>query len=399
MADAGDRRPGRRRVRRWRVRDRRRSDPAHALLATDDSWRPRPGDPPASRRRRDVRPRRRAAGAVSTGTTGRAHAAVLAVDGGNSKADVALVAGDGTLLAFARGPSISHQAVGLERGMANLAALTREAAGTAATPIADVAVYCLAGADLPSDVRLLRRGIGRLGLTPELEVLNDTFAVLRAGSHRPWGIGLVCGQGINGAGVAPDGRTARFDGLGPISGDWGGGGGLGGDAIAAAVRGQDRRGPRTILERLVPEHFGHRTPLALSRALYLGRLDDVRLSSLAPVVFGAAVGGDAVARRIVDRLADELVAMASALLRRLRLTRLDPDVVLGGGIFGTDDPAFYARIETGVREVAPAAMIVRLAAVPVLGAALIGLDRRSPTGAAEPATAERLRAALAEYAG
>ena len=32
--------------------------------------------------------------------------AVLAVDGGNSKTDVALVAADGTLLASARGPGV-----------------------------------------------------------------------------------------------------------------------------------------------------------------------------------------------------------------------------------------------------------------------------------------------------
>jgi len=32
---------------------------------------------------------------------------VLAIDGGNSKTDVALVAGDGTLLASARGPGIN----------------------------------------------------------------------------------------------------------------------------------------------------------------------------------------------------------------------------------------------------------------------------------------------------
>ena len=41
-------------------------------------------------------------------------AAVLAVDGGNSKADVVLVAADGRLLARVVGPTVSHQAVGLE---------------------------------------------------------------------------------------------------------------------------------------------------------------------------------------------------------------------------------------------------------------------------------------------
>ena len=50
-------------------------------------------------------------------------AAVLAVDGGNSKTDIALVADDGRVLAFVRGPTSSHQAVGLERGMDQLVGL------------------------------------------------------------------------------------------------------------------------------------------------------------------------------------------------------------------------------------------------------------------------------------
>ena len=44
-------------------------------------------------------------------------AAVLGIDGGNSKADVVLVSADGTLLAAIRGRTISHQAIGLKAGM------------------------------------------------------------------------------------------------------------------------------------------------------------------------------------------------------------------------------------------------------------------------------------------
>ena len=52
---------------------------------------------------------------------------------------------------------------------------------------------------------------------------NDTFAVLRAGTERGWGVAVVCGAGINCVGVSPDGRHARFPALGTITGDWGGG--------------------------------------------------------------------------------------------------------------------------------------------------------------------------------
>ena len=47
---------------------------------------------------------------------------------------------------------------------------------------------------------------------------------------------------------------------------------------------------------------------------------------------------------------------------------------LGGGIFDTTDTAFHARVAAGINAVAPRAVLVRLDAPPVLGAALIGLD-------------------------
>jgi N-acetylglucosamine kinase-like BadF-type ATPase len=322
---------------------------------------------------------------------------VLAVDGGNSKAELALVAADGRLVAAGRGPTISHQAVGLERGMANLRELAAKAID-ASGPLADLAVCCLAGADYPSDVRLLTKAIEGLGLARETVVLNDTFAALRAGTHRPWGVVLICGQGINGAAIAPDGGSARFDALGTISGDWGGAGDVGEAGLAAAVRARDGRGPATALEQLVPAHFKVRSTSALVRALYLERIPERRLNELCPVVFGAAGDGDVVARGILTRLADELVAMAGALIRRLRMTALDPEVVLGGGVFQASDPAFYARIEAGVKAVAPAASIVRLTAPPVLGAALLGLDRLAGNGSIEPAAEARIRKAIDDWA-
>jgi N-acetylglucosamine kinase-like BadF-type ATPase len=335
----------------------------------------------------------------------KAPAAVLAVDGGNSKAELALVDATGRLLSAIRGPTISHQAVGLDAGMNSLRALASKAAEgagrtwpRASVPLAELGVFCLAGADYPSDVHLLTKALDGLGLTERTIVLNDTFAALRAGTHRPWGVALICGQGINGAAMAPDGRSARFDGLGEISGDWGGAGGVGEAGLAAAVRSRDGRGPTTTLEQLVPAHFKVRSTSALTRALYLHRIDLARIAELCPVVFRAAREGDVVARGILIRLADELVAMAGALIRRLRMTELDPEVVLGGGVFAADDPAFYARIEAGVRAVAPRATIVRLAGPPVLGAALLGLDRRSPDGSTDPAVEARLRKSIEDWA-
>ena len=329
----------------------------------------------------------------------RARAAILAVDGGNSKTDIAIVAAYGQLLAALRGPTTSHQQVGLEVGADRLAALVgvaRSRAGLAADGSPpDIGVYALAGADTPTDVRRLTESLAVRGLAARGLVINDAFAPIRAGSSRRWGIALICGSGMNAAGIAPNGRTARLAALGGISGDWGGGGDVGLAALGAAVRARDGRGPRTALESSVPRHFGFSRPIDLTRAIESESVPQSRLRELSPVVFRASGQGDAVARAIIDRLADELAAMAGAIIRRLNLIRRDPDVVLAGGVFKARDEDFETRIAAGVHAVAPMARVCRWEAPPVLGAALLGLDRLEGSRAGGRESAEtRLRAAL-----
>lgn len=310
-------------------------------------------------------------------------AALLAVDGGGSKIDAALLRRDGTILGAARIPTTDFEENGGSQHMRQVVdAVTRacdDAGVDTAFPVAELGVYCLAGADLPVDDRKILRWLRAEGITDDHLVRNDTFAVLRAGSPRHWGVGVVCGFGTNCSAVAPDGRVTRFPALGQISGDWGGGADLGQAALWYAMRAEDGRGSRSSLAELVPKHFGLRRPRQVLEAVYYGRVEEDRLVELAPLVFRAATAGDGVARGIVDRQADEIVAMATTAIRRLSMQKRDVDVVLGGGIFRTDDDRFLRRIRDGVREIAPAARVAVLTDPPVVGAAWLGLDRlRAP---------------------
>jgi N-acetylglucosamine kinase-like BadF-type ATPase len=321
---------------------------------------------------------------------------VLAVDGGNSKTDVAIVTSDGRLLGTARYSESSNAGLSRDGSVEVIQRAVRLACVDArlepdGRPIAGTGVYCLAGADLPIDDRRIAKVLTGLGLTTTTVVRNDTFAVLRAGTGRGWGVAMVCGAGMNCAGVGPDGRIVRFPALGELSGDQASGGGwVGMRALGAAIRARDGRGPRTQLERMVPAHFGLSRPGAVMEAMYVGRLDPDRVVELPPVVFRAATDGDAVARTILDGLADEVVAMAGAAIRRLRVRQLDVEVILGGGVFLGGDGAFLERVERGIAGVAPKAIVRRLAAPPVLGAALLGLDAVH----ADPRAEARVRRAL-----
>ena len=305
---------------------------------------------------------------------------MLAFDGGSTKTDVVLLSHDGAVLGRARAGPSNHQLVGLE---GTVAALTEAAAGAAAAagmssaplPLCPTGVYCLAGIDLPVDEERLSPAIDALGLTERVILRNDTFAVSRAGTTSRWGIGVVCGTGMNCAAVGPDGRTVRFPALAELSGDFAPGGSwLGVRALGLALRAGDGRGDATVLRERVPAHLGAPDAEAALTGLYTGAMPYARLFELARVLLDAAADGDAPARQAADTLADEVAAFVRAAVVRLDLQDEAVEVVLGGGIFDTTDVAFHARVAAGVHAAAPRAVLVRLDAPPVLGAALIGLD-------------------------
>jgi N-acetylglucosamine kinase-like BadF-type ATPase len=321
--------------------------------------------------------------------------AVLAIDGGNSKTDIALVAADGTLLAGGRGPGV-HTFPTPEM-LAEIGAVIRAAADQAGLPpgwpVADCTLACMANADLPEEEERLAAMITAAGWSSSTVVANDTFAVLRAGLDtprgRPWGVAVTCGAGINSQGVAPDGRTSGFLALGSITGDWGGASGLGRAALWWAIRAEDGRGPQTALREVVAGHFGLPSVRDVAVAIHLEKIDVEDLQGLAPALLATAAQGDQVARDLVRRLAGEIVTMAGTVIRRLGLTEDAVPVVLGGGVLTARDPQLSGLIAERLAEQVPRAEVSVVAVPPIAGAALLGLDRAG----AGPAAERRLRAA------
>ncbi|HEY3687623.1 MAG TPA: BadF/BadG/BcrA/BcrD ATPase family protein [Streptosporangiaceae bacterium] len=315
---------------------------------------------------------------------------VVAVDGGNSKTDVWVADTDGTVLATVRGPGFRPYRDG-DGALDALTATLRRALDTAGSGDgpAGALVACLANVDLPEDETRTHAALVRLGLADRVEVHNDTFALLRAGAADGWGVAIVCGAGINCAGVAPDGREVRFPALGELTGDWGGGGQLAREALWSAVRAEDGRGPATALAAAVAAHFGCATATEVGVAMYRGALADERMHELPPLLMRLAGDGDAVARAVVERLAEEIAVLGTATLRRLGLLDVPAEVVLGGGVLTARDPGLLAAVERGYAASAPHARLVVVDVSPVLGAALRGLDLLN----AAPSAHDRLRAA------
>ncbi|GGS49081.1 N-acetylglucosamine kinase [Actinokineospora fastidiosa] len=301
---------------------------------------------------------------------------LIAVDGGNSKTEVLVCDTGGAVLGHALGPGTNHQTVGgVAEAMARLDRLIAEArAGLPGDDPPDVVVCCLAGADLPVELATLTDAVASANWATKSVLDNDTVALLRAGTDARDAVAVVCGEGINCVGRAADGRTVRFPALGPISGDWGGGGDIGRLALWHAVRAEDGRGPDTALRFAVAVHFGLATATDVAIAAHLDRAVAARVGELAPVVFREAAGGDRVARSIVVRQGEEVAAFAAAALRRLDLAASPADVVLGGGVLRGRDPLLFSVIRDGLAATAPHTRIRVVTAPPVVGAALLGLD-------------------------
>jgi N-acetylglucosamine kinase-like BadF-type ATPase len=302
-------------------------------------------------------------------------ASVLAIDAGNSKTDVAVVAAGGEVLATARGGGFRPPAVGVGPAVDALAdAVTRAYTAAGVTSATHVSA-CLANADLPVEEEQLAAALHARAWGTTVEVRNDTFAILRAGVAEPRGVAVVCGAGINCVGMRPDGRTARFPALGRVSGDWGGGWGLAEEALWHAARAEDGRGGPTALARTLPAHFGLPSMYALIEALHLEHVSPARRHELAPVLFATAAEGDPVAGALVDRLAEEVVTMAVVALTRLELLEEETPVLLGGGVLTAGHDRLDDRVRESLAARAPKAAPRVVRERPVLGAALLGLDR------------------------
>lgn len=348
---------------------------------------------------------------------------VLAIDGGNSKTDAILVDDHGRVIAAGRGGGFTPQITGVPAALEAAAAAveqiraqligkglmapgggrdgsTGNSTGNSAVDGTDdgtgsiagdgtgdiarggsgggvlarhLSAY-VAGADLEIEERILADAFRARGWTDTLEIGNDTFALLRAGAGGAAGVAVVCGDGINCAGIGPDGRRARFPSLGSVTGDWGGGSHLGMKTLGNAVRGEDGRGARTLLSAAVAAHFGRPTAEQVAIAIHLGEIDAERIRELSPVLMQVAEHGDRVAEGLVSRMAEEIVTMAWIALSRLGLEHGEAEVILGGGVLRAEPPALMSRIRLLAAERFPSARLVIVREAPVHGAARLGLD-------------------------
>jgi glucosamine kinase len=296
---------------------------------------------------------------------------VLGIDAGGTKT-VCLLADDrGMIVSEGRGPGANLHVAG-ELGVEKvLHELMEQAIGDRGiTP----AAICLgiAGVDRDAEEQTVRAIMRRIGQRSRVVVVNDALIALVAGAKDAPGIVIIAGTGSIAYGRSQNGDAARAGGWGHMLGDEGSGYWIGREALGAVMRAADGRGPATALSADVLAHFSISDLSQLPRIVYDDEQPRTSVAALGPLVQHASMRGDAVASRILERAADELVLAATSVATRLAMRGDAFTVFLAGGVFRVV-PWLADELPRRLVEVAPRCQVQRLEEEPAVGAVWLAL--------------------------
>ncbi|MEX2008144.1 MAG: BadF/BadG/BcrA/BcrD ATPase family protein [Candidatus Spechtbacterales bacterium] len=248
---------------------------------------------------------------------------ILGVDAGASRTSVVIADEEGTILGRAMGgpASFEHQPTGIF--LANI----REALGDAIAdasienhPTFAAACFGVAGVNTPRQQEeahaRIAHGLGET-IVEKLYVLNDVQLVLPACTNDGIGIAANVGTGSNIYGRNRKGEEAYAGGLGFILSDEGSSYWIGREALRAATRSHDGRGPKTALEEIIEQHFGVSSMREVAHYIYEGGFDKSRVAAVAKICADGVAHGDKTARDIFDRAAQEVALGVNTVAEKL----------------------------------------------------------------------------------
>ncbi|KRE49752.1 N-acetylglucosamine kinase [Paenibacillus sp. Soil724D2] len=297
----------------------------------------------------------------------------LGLDAGGSKTLAVITDEKGLLLASGNSGPGNHQ-INVELAERNIQEAVNQALSQAGLQPHEIAVawFGLAGADREADFQILRPMIQRLQF-PRYSIVCDTMIALRAGTTRPSGVVVICGTGMNCAGVNSLGDTLQCGGFGYPYGDFGGGSELAVEAFRAVIRAWEGRGQATLLTPLVLEALGYTSV----EQMFHHSLDHHREipSSLTKLLFKAATKGDPVSLNILQKQGTELGLSARAVIEKLGMHADTFDLVLAGSVITKGEGSYiHPYIAKEVFRVAPECSLQVLTVEPVVGAILSAME-------------------------
>ncbi|WP_424935388.1 MULTISPECIES: N-acetylglucosamine kinase [Bacteria] len=319
---------------------------------------------------------------------------ILGVDAGGTSTRAVLSHADGTAVGYGAAGSGNPISVGRDGAVRGVRAAVADALAQAGALIEDVSllVAAMAGNDANGPGGWLGDPLAADGFHGRLAFDSDLLAMYFSGTVSEAGYGVVCGTGASVIRIEGGRTVATADGLGWLLGDRGSGFWIGHRAARAVVEDLDGTGAATTITDAVLTRLGvdpgrepdspngrRRELEAVIRAFYAAR--PIELAGLAPLVFDAAEGGDAVADGVLRGAGAELVRTFAA------VHTVPGPVVVGGSILARPGPAQRVFAD-GVARIGAGGEIIRVSDGAV-GAAFLAL-RHAGEG---PGAAERDRLA------
>ncbi len=300
---------------------------------------------------------------------------VIGVDGGGTKT-LALVSDlKGHILGFGHSGPSNYHIVGIENAKKSIREAVERAlvdSGYDPRSKARVACYGLAGLDSPRDFQIVHPHLEALGLAEKVVMAHDSHIALMGATAGKPGVIVIAGTGSVAAGIDEKGRYVRSGGWGPVIGDEGSAYFIGREAIVAALRYYDGRGPETRLLEAIKAELGLKAVEDIIGVIYGRTIAFSRIASIAPLVSRLAKEGDKIAADILVRAGKELATLAVAIIRRLRFEDREFPLAIIGGAFKAG-PLLVETFRKEVLKAAPKAQISKPRLPPVVGAVLIAL--------------------------
>jgi N-acetylglucosamine kinase len=296
----------------------------------------------------------------------------VGVDGGGTKTQAALIDALGDEIARASGGPSNYHAVGVETAEASLRAAIYGVLDAARLEATDVAALGLgiAGAARPRDKETVRAVLARIARFPCVLITHDAETALMGAIGRRYGVVLIAGTGAIAYGVNARGETCRADGWGHLLGDEGSAYWIGREALRAAARAHDRRGPDTDLAERLLSHLDLSDASKLIRHVYADGFGVPQVAALAPLVEGAALDGDPIAQAILRQAGWHLGSTLRAVILGLQMREQAFDVALMGGVLRAQGVVRETVVGT-LGEVAPRARAIEPRHDAAWGAALL----------------------------
>jgi len=296
----------------------------------------------------------------------------LGIDVGSSKTHALIANESGDCTGFGRAWGGNHQGVGYD-GLADVlkksCVQACQMANISPGEIAG-AGFGIAGYDFPSDRAPHLAAIATLGLSCPVEIVNDGFNGLLAGTTHGIGVNVTAGSGVNCCGRGPNGEEGRIVGNGSAFGEFGGGSEIVWKGLHMVNYAWIKRIPPTALTAIYLAATGAKDELDLMEGL---SNESYQLYPLITVqIFDAARAGDAAASEVIQWGGEELGWLVVAVARQVGMQAAEVEIVQSGGVFEGGE-LISRPMEAVIHQHIPRARIKRLNGPPVVGPVLLGM--------------------------